>query len=257
MSIKKQIQEKFWQNDFVLGLQPEERYFYMYLITNTMTSYCGIYKFNIKLAELETGLSPEVIERHLKTFETYGKLILSKTTKEIMIVNWFKHNFKANKKTIGAINRELKDVKDKEFLKLLHEICIQRQYPVGELFAGIMTTDKIKADPIREEAKLDVQATSTVTPVQVKEPQEIVQAVPVESKETEDMIFTGFADTPTKPKSKGRKRKRKEEVIEENVAELVDGTYFDDEDEPFIGIPIATWYFTDSGGDTQLEGGEP
>ncbi|WP_139903765.1 hypothetical protein [Clostridium thermarum] len=257
MSQQKQIQEKFWQNEFVLGLQPEERYFYMYLITNTMTNLCGIYKFSIKLAELETGLAPEVIETHLKTFESYGKLIISKTTKEIMIVNWFKHNFKANKKTIGAINKELKDVKDKEFLKLLYEICIHRQYPVEELFNGIMTADKIKTEPIREEAKLDVQATSAVTPVQVKEPQETVQAVPVESKETEDMIFTGFADTPTKPKSKGRKRKRKEEVIEENAAELVDGTYFDDDDEPFIGIPIATWYFTDSGGDKELTAGSP
>ncbi|WP_139902934.1 hypothetical protein [Clostridium thermarum] len=57
---------RFWQKDFVVELTPEERYFYMYLITNTMTTLCGIYKFNLKLAGLETGLVPEVIETHLK-----------------------------------------------------------------------------------------------------------------------------------------------------------------------------------------------
>jgi hypothetical protein len=53
-----------------------------------------------------------------------------------MIVNWFKHNFKSNKKTIASINKELKEVKDKEFLKQLYDICVQRQYPAEELFKG-------------------------------------------------------------------------------------------------------------------------
>ena len=35
MTITKKIQVKFWQDDFVLELTPEERYFYMYLVTNT------------------------------------------------------------------------------------------------------------------------------------------------------------------------------------------------------------------------------
>ncbi|WP_139905286.1 hypothetical protein [Clostridium thermarum] len=74
MSINKQIQEKFWQNEFVLELKPEERYFYMYVITNTMTSLCGIYKFSLKLAALETGLATDVIEKHLRPLKATESL---------------------------------------------------------------------------------------------------------------------------------------------------------------------------------------
>ena len=68
-----------------------------------MTNLCGIYKFNMKLAELETGYSPEVIQKQLNTLEEYEKIKLSKSSKEIMIVNWFKHNFKNNKRQYRCI----------------------------------------------------------------------------------------------------------------------------------------------------------
>ena len=138
MANSKQIDMRFWQNDFVLGLTPEERYFYMYLVTNTMTTKCGIYKFNVKVAELETGYTAEVIEKLLESFESYGKIAISKSTKEIMILNWFKHNFKNSKKNVLEINKELKYIKDKEFIKQLYDICLEREYPVKEIFCGII-----------------------------------------------------------------------------------------------------------------------
>ena len=52
-------------------------------------------------------------------------------------MNWFKHNFKGNKKEIALINKELKDVKDKELLKELYESYRNRQYHAVEIFNGI------------------------------------------------------------------------------------------------------------------------
>jgi hypothetical protein len=102
-----------------------------------MTNLCGIYKFNMKLAELETGYSPEVIQKQLNTLEEYEKIKLSKSSKEIMIVNWFKHNFKNNKRTKLSINKELRQVKDKDFLQRLYETCQYWDYPVDEIFKGV------------------------------------------------------------------------------------------------------------------------
>jgi hypothetical protein len=231
----KQIQEKFWQSEFVLNLKPEERYFYMYLITNTMTTFCGIYKFSIKLAELETGLAPEVIEKYLRTFEGHGKLIISKTTKEIMIVNWFKHNFKGNKKTIASINKELKDVKDKEFLKQLYEICVQRQYPVEELFSGITLFVE------KEEDKNIGQAPLQESQPQEKPVEEVLQDGLKEAKETEKMLFTGFKGASTIPRAKKRKGKTKDDVEMECIDITVEG----DIEEPLKGKAIASWGFAD------------
>jgi hypothetical protein len=240
MSMYKQIQEKFWQSDFVLELKPEERYFYMYLITNTMTTHCGVYKFNLKLAELETGLTPEVIEKHLSTFESRGKIVISKTSKEIMIVNWFKHNFKSNKKTIASINKELKEVKDKEFLKQLHEICERRQYPINEIFNGI-----IIASAENQEGKNMGQALPETTELQAKAVEEVSQDEIKELKETGRMLFTELKETAAVPRGKKRKGKAKEEA---EVIECNDSILEDDTEETFEGTTIASWSFADSGG---------
>ena len=236
MTMYKQIQEKFWQSEFVLNLKPEERYFYMYLITNTMTTLCGIYRFSIKLAELETGLAPEVIEKYLRTFEGHGKLIVSKTTKEIMIVNWFKHNFKGNKKTIASINKELKDVKDKEFLKQLYEICVQRQYPVEELFSGItLLAEKEENDNLG-------QVVQQVSKLEEKPVEEAPQDGPPKAKETGKMLFTDLKEASTIPRAKKRKRKTKDDV----ESECIDKTDEDDIEQPLIGTAIASWSFADA-----------
>lgn len=186
MTNLKQIDMRFWQNNFVLGLSPEERYFYMYLVTNTMTTKCGIYKFNMKVAELETGYSAEVIERKLENFESYGKIVVSKATNEIMIVNWFKHNFKNNKKGILEINKELRNVKNKDFLKRLYNLCLDAEYPVNEIFSGITVpgvekqeTKKLNSEEpevIVEQAK-EIIEESVVQAVDTKAVEELKEAV--------------------------------------------------------------------------------
>ena len=60
----KQVHIKFWQNDFVLGLTAEERYFYIYLITNSTTNQFDIFKFNRRVAELEISYTAEQIESY-------------------------------------------------------------------------------------------------------------------------------------------------------------------------------------------------
>ena len=110
-----------------------ENIFFRYPINDTLTNQCGIYKFNRRVAELETGYSCDKIESLLKKFEEHGKVTVSRTTIEIMLVNWFKHNFKVNKKKLLSINTELKDVKDKELLKRLYDFCSKRQYPTDEI----------------------------------------------------------------------------------------------------------------------------
>jgi hypothetical protein len=198
-----------------------------------MTTLCGIYKFNMKLAELETGLAPEVIDKHLITLESHGKLIISKTSKEIMIVNWFKHNFKSNKKTIASINKELREVKDKEFLKLLYEICERRQYPSYEIFNGII---------ISSAEKEDIKKVGQALP-EIPQPQEkaVEEAPKDELKETGKMLFTGFKEAPITKRAKKRKEKIKEEEIECNEM-IVE----DDIEETFEGTTIASWGFPEA-----------
>lgn len=116
----RQVHTSFWQDSFVLDLTPEEKYFYLYLMTNSKTTQCGIYELPIRVIEMETGYNRETCQKLLDRFIEYGKVLYSQTNKEIMIVNWFKYNLIKSSKVIACINKELKEVKTKEFLQELY-----------------------------------------------------------------------------------------------------------------------------------------
>lgn len=159
MAIYRQIQTLFWQDGFVAELTPEERYFYCYLLTNPRTTQCGISEVNIRIMEAETGYNRETIEKLIKRFEEYGKILYCKETREIIILNWIKYNFINSKNTICCINKELKLVKNKSFLDLLYKNCLNKGYDVEGIFKDItldIVEDKTEERVATEEAKEEI-----------------------------------------------------------------------------------------------------
>ncbi len=55
MAKYRQLYTEFWSDSFVLELTPEEKYFYLYLISNCKTTQCGIYEISKRIIETETG----------------------------------------------------------------------------------------------------------------------------------------------------------------------------------------------------------
>ena len=137
MAVYRQLQVSFWQDSFVLELTPEEKFFYIYLMTNSKTSQSGIYEISKKIIEMETGYNRETVDKLLSRFVDYGKILYSEKTKEIMILNWAKFNFILSRNTILCINKELKRVKNKEFVKKMYECSIDLNYPVEDIFKDL------------------------------------------------------------------------------------------------------------------------
>ena len=52
MATYRNIHTSFWQDTFVLDLTPEEKYFYLYLMTNSKTTQCGVYELPKKVMDL-------------------------------------------------------------------------------------------------------------------------------------------------------------------------------------------------------------
>jgi DnaD/phage-associated family protein len=127
MAVYRHIQVSFWQDAFVLDLTPEEKYFYLYLMTNNKTSQCGIYELPLRVIEMDTGYNRETVEKLLKRFVEYGKILYCKEAKEIMILNWLKFNFVNSPKVRNCMSKELGEVKNKEFLKKLLEIVKEQK----------------------------------------------------------------------------------------------------------------------------------
>ncbi|MGG1152176.1 DnaD domain-containing protein [Bacillus wiedmannii] len=130
MAVYRNVQVNFWQDEFILDLTPEERYFYIYLLTGTKTKQCGIYVLPKRVAELETGYSMETVEKLLNRFVAYGKILYDAETKELYILNWLHYNPILNTNVEKCVLRELKTVKNKEFIHTFLRTCLEEEWKI-------------------------------------------------------------------------------------------------------------------------------
>ncbi|MEH7461482.1 DnaD domain protein [Bacillus thuringiensis] len=135
MAVYRNVQVNFWQDDFVLELTPEERYFYMYLLTCSKTTQCGIYSLPKRLAEMETGYNRETVEKLLQRFIDYGKIVYDAETKELYIKNWLRYNPVTNTNVEKCVLRELKAVKSKQFIHMFLQKCLEEEMNIPLLLA--------------------------------------------------------------------------------------------------------------------------
>ena len=130
MSIYRHVHINFWQDAFILDLTPEEKYFYVYLLTNSKTKQCGIYELPIRIIETETGYNRETVDKLLNRFEEYDKIVYDKSTKEIYLKNWTKHNKITSFKVKKCVEKELSKVKSKELINLFLEQALKCGYEI-------------------------------------------------------------------------------------------------------------------------------
>lgn len=143
MSKYRQVQVGFWQDGFVLDLTPEEKYFYIYLMTNSKASQIGIYELPKRIIETETGYNRETVEKLLQRFIEYGKIDYHNATKEIMLLNWVRHNWNNSPKVVQRVEEELRSIKHQPFairyIEIANEIkadtvSIQYPYSIDSLY---------------------------------------------------------------------------------------------------------------------------
>lgn len=112
----------FWSDDPDIfdNFSPEDKYFYIYLLTNPHTKQCGIYEISTKHMVIETGYSKETIETLLIRFEKmYKKIMYNRDTKEMAIKNWRKYNETSSPKVQACIKKELTKVKSKKLIDFM------------------------------------------------------------------------------------------------------------------------------------------
>ncbi|MBF2642865.1 DnaD domain-containing protein [Listeria seeligeri] len=133
MAVYRQIHVSFWQDSFVLDLTAEEKYFYLYLMTNSKTNQIGIYEISKKIMEIESGYNMDTVSKLLKKFIDYKKILYSESTKELMLLNWCKYNWSSSPKVVSLVNKELKGVKNTDFAKEYIEQAKSQGYKIEKL----------------------------------------------------------------------------------------------------------------------------
>ncbi|EMY5506265.1 DnaD domain protein [Bacillus wiedmannii] len=166
MAVYRNVQVNFWQDEFILDLTPEERYFYIYLLTGTKTKQCGIYVLPKRVAELETGYSMETVEKLLNRFVAYGKILYDAETKELYILKWLHYNPILNTNVEKCVLRELKTVKNKEFIHTFLRTCLEEEWKIPLLlqhFGMPAEEDNSSLQEVVEEKEEEIEETEEGT----------------------------------------------------------------------------------------------
>lgn len=147
----RQVHVDFWQDGFVLDLTPEEKYFYLYLMTNSKTSQCGIYELPKRIIETETGYNRETVEKLLQRFVDYGKVLYNDNEKEIMLLNWIRHNMIKSPKVLSCIKKELENVKTSTFIHNYYMLCKRYGYGMDTLWKDYGEEEEKEQEEEQEE----------------------------------------------------------------------------------------------------------
>lgn len=127
MAIFRKVHVTFWRDEFVEGLTPEQKFFYLYLLTNDRTTQCGIYEITIKQMCYDTGYNDDTIKKLILFFINTGKVIYSEHTKEMALKNWGKYNDSNSPKVRACIEKELLKVKDRVLIQYAYSIDTHTQ----------------------------------------------------------------------------------------------------------------------------------
>ena len=68
------VNTQFWEDSYILDLDPLEKVLFLYLLTNSANNIAGIYEIHIRKIAFETGLDKDMVPKLLKRFEEEGKV---------------------------------------------------------------------------------------------------------------------------------------------------------------------------------------
>lgn len=124
MAKYRHVQTVFWKDPKVAEeMTPEDKYFFLYLLTNPETTQIGIYPILKRQIAIDLSYSIDAVETLIERFIHHHELIrYNEETREIAIKNWGKYNLnRGGKPMIDCINAELEKVKDKNLITYVAE----------------------------------------------------------------------------------------------------------------------------------------
>lgn len=131
MAIFRCVSPNFWSDPKVDDdFTPEDKYFYLYLLTNPHTTLSGCYELGKRQASRELGYNEETVDRLIHRMEAVHNVIrYDKATKEILLLNWHKYNWSKSPRCLKGVEYSLQNIKSDAFRKYCTDtLSIQYRY---------------------------------------------------------------------------------------------------------------------------------
>lgn len=105
------VERGYWQDEFILELTPEQKFFYLYLMSNSKVNTLGAYVFPMTMSTLELGYNRDTVKKLLDHFVEAGKIMYDETTNEVFLLNWPKRNWNKRTATLRALKKDVDALK--------------------------------------------------------------------------------------------------------------------------------------------------
>ena len=151
MALYRSIHLSFWTDSKIDDyFTPEDKYFFLYLLTNPHTRICGCYEISIRAMSRELGYNEDAVFRLLNRMEMEHDVIrYSRETKEVLILHWSRYNWTDSPKLEKAVRKDSESIKN----------CSFRNYVLSQLNGGENTL----SIPYQYPMDTTVTVTDTVT----------------------------------------------------------------------------------------------
>lgn len=111
MEVFTRVERGYWQDEFILELTPEQKFFYLYLMSNSKVNTLGAYVFPMTMSTLELGYNRDTVKKLLDHFVDAGKIMYDETTNEVFLLNWPKRNWTKRTATLRALKKDFDALK--------------------------------------------------------------------------------------------------------------------------------------------------
>lgn len=122
------VRNSFWKDEKIVNMfSPEDKYFFLYLLTNPDATQLGIYHFVPKTAAFLLGYSTDSVNILLERFENKYKLIkYSAETSEVAVLNFLRHSIMTGGKPVyDCLVSDADNVKNTSLLYSVYRHLIQ------------------------------------------------------------------------------------------------------------------------------------
>jgi hypothetical protein len=134
---KRMIDTDLWNDeDIIENFTAEDKYFWLYLLTNPHNKMCGVLRNSPALMARDMGLHKDTIINLIYRFERIHQLICcDKDTNEIFIMNWYKHNWTKSPKILSIIEKEKTEIKSSMISDLVDDriSCLFSEKPENSI----------------------------------------------------------------------------------------------------------------------------
>lgn len=143
MATYRTVHISFWTDPKVDDdFTPEDKYFYLYLLTNPHTNICGCYEISMKQMVRETGYNEDTVKRLLQRMEfTHNVIQYDASTKEVFIPRWGKYNWFNSKDTMSGVAKVVSCIKSERFREAIMQGPLMGVYTPPQGGGGTSDTD--------------------------------------------------------------------------------------------------------------------